>query len=871
MKNIFFLILLLFIGSSVFGQSWNAITGKSSFTDSARYLKYRGVNNVDSLLAIDGTTGVLIKVLKGIGLPPGVDSGTVNIMLNEICFWRGGTATCFFLTPGTGGSADSLHLNYDSLYILQYRNGTLIDSVFLLHTYLYVDNAHFSLTDNYRGNPYAQLLNATLLVDSIYASPFGASFNYIRYANGHIDSLAAGGGGGSLALQGVLDLENANAQLDKDDTITTNQHQLLIGDHYGGNLNGYISNTTGTVIGTAYSSGGNVSKLQTGADGSGSSFELNATNNSGGFQYADIFATSDPTTSSLAYTAITQTFNADSIRFNSTLSGAANGDVWTLANSDLGTGYWATPSVGSNTFAGLSDVSLTSLLNNQVPVYNSGTSKWENQTPTLFSLAGLQLNDYLQYDLPNTQWVNRRTSYRSSSTGPIDMMVVDTATGLFYRSAVPSLTSVAWALAGNTVATGNILGSLNNRSLQIYTNSVRVANFDSLGTFNIYPPASPAVAFSVFRNSSTANYAFQLSVVSNEATIKTINTPIIFKTNYNSGTNLENWRFTEDPVVATRAGLPQVILTGKQTAKITTPSGVEISNAFQIESTGAIPRFMMGIDVDNNAVWSMNNVGTRFYQSSDAAQGFVSGAGDYMRIFANTGNVLIQNKGTYTQDTSSRFSVVSNRQGTIPSPAMTTTNRTGITTNMVGGSITNAGSGYPNGTYTYPPFTGGTGTGAAPATVVVAGGIVTQCVMTGDAKRGTGYTNGDVLSISNANLGGSGSGFQYTVSALTSTSTANGLKVYDSTLKKDYYYDGTIWRPVGNISGSFSQVGTATTVFTVTIGATMSSTAYNVQVTPTSALSAALFYVTNKTATAFDVTYLAGLTGTVNFDWSVTQ
>lgn len=72
------------------------------------------------------------------------------------------------------------------------------------------------------------------------------------------------------------------------------------------------------------------------------------------------------------------------------------------------------------------------------------------------------------------------------------------------------------------------------------------------------------------------------------------------------------------------------------------------------------------------------------------------------------------------------------------------------------------------------------------------------------------------------------------------------------------------------ISGSFSGVGTATTTFTVTIGITEANSTYKVNVTPTSALSAALFYVNNKTATSFDVVYLAGLTGTVSFDWSLT-
>lgn len=68
-------------------------------------------------------------------------------------------------------------------------------------------------------------------------------------------------------------------------------------------------------------------------------------------------------------------------------------------------------------------------------------------------------------------------------------------------------------------------------------------------------------------------------------------------------------------------------------------------------------------------------------------------------------------------------------------------------------------------------------------------------------------------------------------------------------------------------AGSFSGVGTATTTFTVTIGSTMANTTYKVTATPTNVLSAAVFYVTNKTTTTFDVVYLAGLSGTVGFDW----
>lgn len=70
-------------------------------------------------------------------------------------------------------------------------------------------------------------------------------------------------------------------------------------------------------------------------------------------------------------------------------------------------------------------------------------------------------------------------------------------------------------------------------------------------------------------------------------------------------------------------------------------------------------------------------------------------------------------------------------------------------------------------------------------------------------------------------------------------------------------------------AGSFSGVGTATTTFTVTIGVTMANTTYKVNATPSNLLAAAIFYVNNKTTTTFDVVYLAGLTGTVQFDWSL--
>lgn len=84
----------------------------------------------------------------------------------------------------------------------------------------------------------------------------------------------------------------------------------------------------------------------------------------------------------------------------------------------------------------------------------------------------------------------------------------------------------------------------------------------------------------------------------------------------------------------------------------------------------------------------------------------------------------------------------------------------GITalTNLVGGS------GYANGgttSYSFIPFTGGTGTGAT-GTITITNGVVTSVTQTLNLQ-GQGYLAGDVLSATAANLGGSGSGFSITV------------------------------------------------------------------------------------------------------------
>lgn len=94
------------------------------------------------------------------------------------------------------------------------------------------------------------------------------------------------------------------------------------------------------------------------------------------------------------------------------------------------------------------------------------------------------------------------------------------------------------------------------------------------------------------------------------------------------------------------------------------------------------------------------------------------------------------------------------------------------------GSLTSisGGSGYVDSTYTNVPLTGGTGTGAL-ATMVVSGGSVTAVTLT---DPGLGYTLNDLLSASNTNLGGTGSGLSLKVTTLDAIAARAVLDVYST-------------------------------------------------------------------------------------------
>lgn len=78
------------------------------------------------------------------------------------------------------------------------------------------------------------------------------------------------------------------------------------------------------------------------------------------------------------------------------------------------------------------------------------------------------------------------------------------------------------------------------------------------------------------------------------------------------------------------------------------------------------------------------------------------------------------------------------------------------------GAITAAGTLYTNGVYQNVPLTGGSGSGAT-ADITITGGAVTGVDID---NIGQGYLVGDVLSVAAASVGGTGSGFHWTVDSV---------------------------------------------------------------------------------------------------------
>ena len=113
--------------------------------------------------------------------------------------------------------------------------------------------------------------------------------------------------------------------------------------------------------------------------------------------------------------------------------------------------------------------------------------------------------------------------------------------------------------------------------------------------------------------------------------------------------------------------------------------------------------------------------------------------------------------------------------------------------NIVGGSL------YTNGVYPNVPLTGGLGSGAI-ATITVAGGVITVVDFTGFGNgRGQAYAVADVLTAPNNLIGGTGSGFTYTLTSVVN-GTVTDVEIDDP--GEGYLISDVLSADAANLGGS---------------------------------------------------------------------
>ena len=167
----------------------------------------------------------------------------------------------------------------------------------------------------------------------------------------------------------------------------------------------------------------------------------------------------------------------------------------------------------------------------------------------------------------------------------------------------------------------------------------------------------------------------------------------------------------------------------------------------------------------NDVNFTKNELSAAFININDSGQNYDAGTFNNVPVIGGSGidgslNITVEAfTGTITS------AGVDYTEGSFSSIFVTGGNGTdaqcGFQVLGIEGETTNKGASYSDGLYNDVPFTGGNGTGATFSCSVNGGEVEGVTV----SDSGSGYRNGDVLGVNNADLGGSGAGFQFTVSS----------------------------------------------------------------------------------------------------------
>ena len=167
----------------------------------------------------------------------------------------------------------------------------------------------------------------------------------------------------------------------------------------------------------------------------------------------------------------------------------------------------------------------------------------------------------------------------------------------------------------------------------------------------------------------------------------------------------------------------------------------------------------------NDVNFTKNELSAAFININDGGQNYDAGTFNNVPVIGGSGidgslNITVEAfTGTITS------AGVDYTEGSFSSIFVTGGNGTdaqcGFQVIGIEGETTNKGASYSDGLYNDVPFTGGNGTGATFSCSVNAGEVEGVNI----TDSGNGYRSGDVLGVNNADLGGSGAGFQFTVSS----------------------------------------------------------------------------------------------------------
>ena len=247
------------------------------------------------------------------------------------------------------------------------------------------------------------------------------------------------------------------------------------------------------------------------------------------------------------------------------------------------------------------------------------------------------------------------------------------------------------------------------------------------------------------------------------------NTLVALGTLFNGGSSYNNATYYNVPLISTQTVTISIAAPGVFTLTNALPNGTAVT----LSTTGALPTGL--------------TAGTTYYVINSTGPSLTCS------LSATLGGVGITTSGTQSGVQSMVSSVgtgATATQITVAGNAVTSVSMPTAAGAVVNGTISTAGSGYPNGTYLNVPLTGGAGITAVATSVTVSGNAVTAVVLPATGA-GFGYATTNTLSASNTFLGGAGSGFVFTVSAVSSFGTG-------------YSYGDVLFAANTNLGGSGS-------------------------------------------------------------------